>query len=128
MPPAERAGQLWQLYASLQRGEVPGMEGAKLDATSYTTAFRMQLVRPEQAGALAPALPPGLATASNLGMADVFAATSGKDKAAAHLMRRWGVQPDDCVFMCGAWGLEAGMCWPSPVCTAAGRRQRCPPG
>lgn len=78
------------------------MEGAKLDATSYTTSFRVKLARPEQAAALQAALPPGLVTASNLGSADVFPATSGKDGAARHLMRRWGVQPEDCVFMCGA--------------------------
>lgn len=105
VPPEERAGQLWQLYAALQRGEVAGMEGAQLDAVSYTTAFRLQLARPEQAATLAAALPPGLATASNLGAADVFPDTSGKQNAARHLMQRWGVQPDDCVFMCGEQAL-----------------------
>ena len=78
------------------------MEGARLDATSYTTAFRVRLARPEQAAVLEASLPPGLVTAGNLGAADVFPDTSGKAGAAAHLMRRWGLQPDDCVFMCGA--------------------------
>ncbi|KAI8476919.1 MAG: hypothetical protein J3K34DRAFT_381927 [Monoraphidium minutum] len=101
VPPEERPGALWQLYAAIQAGKVPGLEeGVKLDAVSYTTAFRMRLARPEQTAALQAALGPELATACNLGSADVFPATSGKDKAALHLMQRWGVQPLDCVFMC----------------------------
>jgi hypothetical protein len=34
LPPAQRAGALWEFFAELQR------EGWSLDAVSYTTAFR----------------------------------------------------------------------------------------
>lgn len=68
---------------------------------SYTTSFRLRLARPEQAAVLEASLPEGLVTAGNLGAADVFPATSGKAGAALHLMKRWGMEPQDCVFMCG---------------------------
>lgn len=110
VPPEERGAALWDMYGAIKRGEVAGLEGVKLDATSYTTAFRLKLARPEQAAALKAALLPGLSTACNLGAADVFPATSGKDMAARHLMARWGVQPSDCVFMCGECALTA-CCW-----------------
>lgn len=100
VPAEERSGELWRLYQDIQGGQVPGLEGVRLDSTSYTTAFRLRLKEPSQADALRAALPPSLTTATNLGAADVYPACSGKDNAALHLMRRWGVSPNDCVFMC----------------------------
>ena len=86
VPPEQRSGPLWRLYADVAEGRVPGLAGGvRLDAHSYTTAFRLHLAGAEQASALAAALPPGLATAMNLGHTDVFPATSGKVRCAG-----WG--------------------------------------
>lgn len=75
VPPERRAGALWACYARL--AGAAQASGLRLDAASYTTAFRVK----GEAGAVAAALrdlPAGLATALNLGAADVFPATSGK--------------------------------------------------
>ena len=76
VPPERRAGSLWALYARL-RGGGGAAAGLHLDAVSYTTAFRVKGPEAAVAAALA-GLPEGLATAVNLGAADVFPATSGK--------------------------------------------------
>ena len=52
------------------------------------------------AAALAAAVPPGLACASNLGAVDFFPATSGKEAAAAYLLQRWGVSASEAVLLC----------------------------
>jgi hydroxymethylpyrimidine pyrophosphatase-like HAD family hydrolase len=102
VPPAQRVGSLWQLFAALQRGELPGLQGVKLDAASYTTAFRLKLPGgAAQVAALEAALPAGLATAANMGGSDVFPATSGKENAAAHILARFGSSLSQSVFMCG---------------------------
>lgn len=75
VPPERRAGSLWALYARLQAEAAA--TGLTLDAVSYTTAFRVKGEEGAVAAALA-ALPEGLATAVNLGAADVFPATCGK--------------------------------------------------
>ena len=72
-PPERRSGLLWQHYGELID------QGYRLDATSYTTAFRM---RPREGGddedVVREELPEGLASSSNLGAVDVYPATSGK--------------------------------------------------
>lgn len=86
--------------------QVPGLEGLKLDATNYTTAFRAAVTNPEQAAQLAAvAADRGLDTAGNLGKLDVFPTTSGKESAARWLMARFGTLPSDAVLMCGALSL-----------------------
>lgn len=83
VPPPQRTGRLWQFYAQLAEGAPPGL---KTDAQSYTTAFRVK-GPPEAVAAAMAELPDGLATALNLGAADVFPATSGK--ARCLLNDRW---------------------------------------
>lgn len=73
--PERRAGPLWSFYASLAAAAPAA--GVRLDAASYTTAFRVK-GGPEAVAAVLRDLPSGLATALNLGAADVFPATSGK--------------------------------------------------
>ncbi|KAL4438989.1 hypothetical protein ABPG77_006926 [Micractinium sp. CCAP 211/92] len=97
VPPERRSGALWACYARL--AGAAQASGLRLDAASYTTAFRVK----GEAGAVAAALrdlPSGLATALNLGAADVFPATSGKENAARHLMQHFGAEPAECNFMC----------------------------
>ena len=108
LPPLQRSGLLWQHYARL--ASAPGLS---LDAASYSTAFRVKAC-PERLAALPGDLPPGLASAINLGAADIFPAGSGKDAAARYLLARWGHDPGDCAFMCGVCG--AGECC-LPSCT-----------
>ena len=71
--PEQREGALWRMYAALKAAP-PDLH---VDAASYTTAFRVKGPAEEVAAALHD-LPAGLATALNLGAADVFPATSGK--------------------------------------------------
>lgn len=73
VPPEQRIGALWQFYAAL-KVNAPALHA---DACSYTTAFRVKGPAAAVAAALQE-LPPGLATALNLGAADVFPDTSGK--------------------------------------------------
>lgn len=77
IPPQERAGSLWAFFAQLQALGADSPRGLKADALSYTTAFRLKGA-PEAVDAALKELPDGLATALNLGAADVFPATSGK--------------------------------------------------
>ena len=74
VPPEQRTGELWRFYAQLTAAAPAGL---KTDALSYTTAFRVKGPAETVAAAVAE-LPDGLATALNLGAADVFPATSGK--------------------------------------------------
>ncbi|KAL4452622.1 hypothetical protein ABPG75_008284 [Micractinium tetrahymenae] len=97
VPPERRQGALWSFYASLAASAQAS--GIRLDAASYTTAFRVK-GQPEAVAAALQGLPPGLATALNLGAADVFPATSGKENAARYLMQRFGAEPAECNFMC----------------------------
>lgn len=97
LPPERRTGTLWRYYGDI----VDSAPQLKADAVSYTTAFRLKGPVNEVQRMLS-ALPSGLATAANLGAADVFPATSGKEKAATYLMQRLSVTSTDCAFMCGA--------------------------
>ena len=76
--PEEREGALWRFYAQVQQ-QAAALGGKQLraDAASYTTAFRLKGA-PDAVAAALGSLPPSLATAVNLGAADVFPATSGK--------------------------------------------------
>ncbi len=44
--------------------------------------------------------PPGVGSASNLGLVDFFPAGCGKENAAVALMRRFGVLAEECVLLC----------------------------
>ena len=50
-------------------------------------------------GALA-ALPQGITAAFNLGHADVFPCTSGKENAAKYLMSKFDANPSSCFLLC----------------------------
>lgn len=98
LPPEERAGELWDLFRSVQQ------DGWAVDARSYSTSFRISLSRSpnktaEDLLAMVRDLPPTLASSYNLGAADFYPATSGKDMAAQHLMRKFGVDSASCVSM-----------------------------
>ncbi len=42
----------------------------------------------------------GLTASYNLGCLDIYPASSGKESAAAYLMKRWSAAPQHCAFMC----------------------------
>lgn len=44
--------------------------------------------------------PPHLSCTENLGVMDFYPTTSGKESAAQHLMRKWGVAPAATAFLC----------------------------
>lgn len=99
-PPQERQGDLWEIYRKLQS------DGAKVDAVSYTTAFRVrELPDGMNSKWLELLLPPSLSTAVNLGTVDIYPSTSGKANAARHLMNHFGCDTDgsSSIFMCGTF-------------------------
>lgn len=91
LPPDQRSGSLWEEYVRLQQS------GLVMDASSYTTAFRVRAGAARVAEVQA-ALPPALAGTTNLGALDVYPATSGKANAARHLMARFGAEPEECAL------------------------------
>jgi hypothetical protein len=72
-PPEQRDGSLWEFFKHV-KATAPLVH---VDAVSYTTAFRLKGPSDAVAAAIQD-LPEGLATALNLGAADVFPTTSGK--------------------------------------------------
>ena len=96
MPPSERPGVLWELYRRLQK------EGWVCDARQYYTCFRVnvQASTGKTAGDIAEVisgLSPLLASSFNLGHADFYPCSSGKDKAAEYLMETFGFGRADCL-------------------------------
>ncbi|KAF6266171.1 hypothetical protein COO60DRAFT_1475933, partial [Scenedesmus sp. NREL 46B-D3] len=97
LPPLDRKGALWDWFRLLHR------DGWNLDANSYSTAFRLTKTpnkSQEQLQAAAAALPACLATSTNLGIADFYPRASGKEGAAAYLMRKFGVPASRCAVLC----------------------------
>uniref|UniRef100_A0A061SLR9 Sucrose phosphatase-like domain-containing protein n=1 Tax=Tetraselmis sp. GSL018 TaxID=582737 RepID=A0A061SLR9_9CHLO len=95
--PDRRQGLLWDMYRYFKQ------RGWELDANSYSTSFRVKAAALESSSRLADelaALPPELACSFNLGMADVYPATSGKEMAAKWLMDKWGAAPGSCSLLC----------------------------
>mmetsp|Transcript_114185 Transcript_114185/g.333823 ORF Transcript_114185/g.333823 Transcript_114185/m.333823 type:complete len:342 (-) Transcript_114185:133-1158(-) len=98
VPPAERSGELWDLYRSMKQ------DGWECDANRYSTSFRVGLSKSAaktaaDLQAITEGLPATLAASCNLGAADIYPATSGKDMAAQYLMRKFGVGPEATVSM-----------------------------
>ncbi|KAK3248150.1 hypothetical protein CYMTET_42374 [Cymbomonas tetramitiformis] len=92
-PIAERQGPLWDVYRSLKDGQWP------VDARSYTTEFRVKATpslgkTEEMLCEALGKLPSTMTSSYNLGSADVYPATSGKDLAAAYLMKHFDVATD----------------------------------
>ena len=89
VPPAERPGVLWELYNRLQK------EGWACDANRYSTDFRVSVKKSTGKTAadldkIMSSLPPQLASSFNLGSADFYPSSSGKDKAAEYLIKKFG--------------------------------------
>jgi hydroxymethylpyrimidine pyrophosphatase-like HAD family hydrolase len=98
VPAAERKGPLWDWYRELLT------QGWKLDANSYSTAFRLTNTPGKTAEDLKAAIgarPSSLACTFNLGTADFYPTTSGKGNAARHLMARFGMEDTSkSAFLC----------------------------
>ncbi|CAE7245764.1 unnamed protein product [Symbiodinium sp. CCMP2456] len=89
VPPSKRPGTLWDLFRKLER------EGWTCDANKYSTDFRVSVKKSQgkteaDLRLVIDALPTSLACSFNLGSADFYPATSGKDKAAKYLMKALG--------------------------------------
>eukprot|EP00882_Tetradesmus_deserticola_P005608 GHRQ01005904.1.p1 GENE.GHRQ01005904.1~~GHRQ01005904.1.p1 ORF type:complete len:310 (+),score=119.36 GHRQ01005904.1:314-1243(+) len=97
LPPLQRKGALWDWYRLLHS------DGWNLDANSYSTAFRL-IKTPhkteQQLQAAAAAVPPCLATSTNLGSADFYPRSSGKEGAAAYLMGKFRLPASRCAVLC----------------------------
>ncbi|KAG1658592.1 hypothetical protein FOA52_016204 [Chlamydomonas sp. UWO 241] len=95
--PTKRVGVLWEWYSTM------AADGWVLDANGYTTSFRAHAKNGktvEELHAMAATKPSGLACSWNLGAADFYPATSGKDMAAQYLMKKWSAEPANAVFLC----------------------------
>eukprot|EP00438_Fugacium_kawagutii_P021610 Skav212194 [mRNA] locus=scaffold754:597444:598430:- [translate_table: standard] len=98
VPPSDRPGILWDFYARLQK------EGWVCDANKYSTDFRVSLKKSKGKTAadlekVVSSLPSQLASSFNLGMADIYPSSSGKDKAAEYLMAKFGFAREDSISM-----------------------------
>ena len=98
VPPSERPGVLWELYNRLQK------EGWACDANKYSTDFRVSLKKSRGKTAadldkIIANLPPQLTSSFNLGSADFYPSSSGKDKAAEYLMTKFVFSKADSISM-----------------------------
>ncbi|KAK9813115.1 hypothetical protein WJX72_009286 [[Myrmecia] bisecta] len=97
VPPAQRKGLLWDLYRSLTQ------DGWKVDTASYTTCIRFKS-SPDKTDAdlqtVLDNLPAGLASSRNLGAADVYPVSSGKEKVAMYLLEKFNASLETALFMC----------------------------
>lgn len=97
VPPSERPGTLWELYKKLEA------DGWALDAFSYTTNFRMKADKdktPEDVLDVVKSLKPGLASSFNIGLADFYPATSGKENAAKHIVEKFNTNLSEAFLLC----------------------------
>eukprot|EP00933_Yihiella_yeosuensis_P007286 TRINITY_DN112245_c0_g1_i1.p1 TRINITY_DN112245_c0_g1~~TRINITY_DN112245_c0_g1_i1.p1 ORF type:complete len:344 (-),score=63.96 TRINITY_DN112245_c0_g1_i1:78-1109(-) len=98
LPASQRTGALWDFYRSLEEG------GWACDSKSYSTNFRVNLSKSKgktdaDLKRIMNNLPPGLACSFNLGSADFYPATSGKDLAAKYLVGFFGSTTEESVSM-----------------------------
>ena len=121
VPPAKREGPLWDAYRRLEA------EGWAPDASGYSTSFRLPLrSSSSSSSSSSPAsgssgnnknnrqekterdldlalrsLPPCLSSSRNLGCADVFPSTSGKEAVGRYVAAALGVSlRENCAFLC----------------------------
>lgn len=112
VPPAKREGPLWDAYRSLEA------EGWTPDASGYSTSFRLPLRRSSSSASkngvsnsgekterdldlALQSLPPCLSSSRNLGCADVFPSTSGKEAVGRYVAAALGVcLKTRCAFLC----------------------------
>eukprot|EP00887_Chlorella_sp_A99_P004966 scaffold4.g4966.t1 len=92
LPPDQRSGSLWEEYVRLQQS------GLVMDASSYTTAFRVRAGAARVAEVQA-ALPPALAGTTNLGALDVYPATHWPERRICAWCRA-GAEPRDAQWLC----------------------------
>ena len=98
LPPAERPGILWEFCSQLQK------EGWTCDTKQYYTCFRIELKKSKDKSTsdlekVIANLPPQLACSFNLGMADIYPSSSGKENAGEYLMRKFGFTREDSISM-----------------------------
>ncbi|KAL3148732.1 hypothetical protein ABBQ38_014143 [Trebouxia sp. C0009 RCD-2024] len=96
-PPLERPGTLWDLYRQLDA------DGWSLDASSYTTNFRVKAnsgKTPDDIANVVNSLQPGLTSSYNIGKADFYPVTSGKRNAAQHIVDGFGSNMTDAFLLC----------------------------
>lgn len=98
--PAKREGALWRLYSHLLS------EKWVVDAHDYTTNIRVDVARSEGKTAecfkeilKTHVVPHGLASSFNLGKADIYPATSGKARAAQHVLDTIGADASNAVAL-----------------------------
>lgn len=99
LPPRDREGALWEVYRKLEG------EGWSPDASGYSTSFRLPVSSSsgkteEDLDRVLASLPPSLASSKNLGCADVFPATSGKEAVGRYVAAALGVPLGNCAFLC----------------------------
>lgn len=111
VPPAKREGPLWDAYRRLEA------EGWTPDASGYSTSFRLPLRRSSSSSSASngskeekterdldlalQSLPPCLSSSRNLGCADVFPSTSGKEAVGRYVAAALGVSlKARCAFLC----------------------------
>ena len=98
LPPLHRTGPLWDAYRRcISDGWTP-------DASGYCTAFRLPLKggkTERDLDAVLATLPPGVLTHSrNLGCADVYPVTSGKDQVGRYVCEKLGIDLETTAFLC----------------------------
>ncbi|KAK9814335.1 hypothetical protein WJX72_004109 [[Myrmecia] bisecta] len=99
VPAAKRKGLLWDLYRQLTE------DGWVVDTNSYTTCIRFKCrSSPNKTEADLQAiidnLPASLASSTNLGSANVYPSTSGKENVAMYLLERFNSTLESASFMC----------------------------
>ncbi|DBB06799.1 hypothetical protein WJX82_001393 [Trebouxia sp. C0006] len=97
VPPLERPGKLWDLYRKLDA------DGWALDAFSYTTNFRLKAKdgkTPDDVLNVVKSLDPDLASSFNIGLADFYPSTSGKEKAAKHIVEHYNTNLSEAFLLC----------------------------
>eukprot|EP00930_Biecheleria_cincta_P071922 TRINITY_DN59371_c0_g1_i1.p1 TRINITY_DN59371_c0_g1~~TRINITY_DN59371_c0_g1_i1.p1 ORF type:complete len:338 (+),score=57.83 TRINITY_DN59371_c0_g1_i1:69-1082(+) len=90
IPPSERPGLLWDLFRKMEQ------DGWALDTNSYMTSFRVSIKKSRgktdaDLSRMIQSLPSEISCSFNLGQADFYPATSGKDKAAQYLMQKFSM-------------------------------------
>jgi len=116
LSPRQREGALWEVFRRLEE------EGWSPDASGYSTSFRLPLLSKSKSTSNSDAnanadsktgdkteqdldrvlssLPPCLSSSRNLGCADIFPATSGKEAVGRHVAATLGVDLRNCCFLC----------------------------
>lgn len=98
VPPSDRAGLLWDLFRKMEQ------DGWACDTKSYMTSFRVSIKKSNgktdaDLSKIIQNLPSDISCSFNLGQADFYPSTSGKDKAAQYLMQKFSMTRSQSVSM-----------------------------